>query len=166
MAETKHLDLGHGPKHPETPAPAAPEQGTTQQGATQQPASPAAEQTAGQPPADAPKRGVVVTEKAANEIKRVIAENGMPAHSALRVGAKGGGCSGFSYVLDIDQHGKTEFDLEFEQHGLKVLIDKKSEFYMGGTEIDFNDAELLNRGFVFRNPASSGSCGCGTSFSV
>jgi iron-sulfur cluster assembly protein len=116
----------------------------------------------------APKkgRGVQMTERAAKEITRVIEEHKLPIDSTwVRIGAKGGGCSGFSYVLDFDQNGPTEFDLTFEMHGVKLVIDKKSEFFMGGTVLDFNDG-LLNRGFVFQNPTASGTCGCGTSFSA
>ena len=110
-------------------------------------------------------RGVHITERAATEIRRVISEHGLGADAWVRVGAKGGGCSGFTYVLDFDQQGPTEFDLGFLQHGIRVVVDKKSEFFMGGTILDFNDG-LLDRGFVFKNPKSTGSCGCGTSFSA
>jgi len=113
-----------------------------------------------------PTRGVQLTERAAKEIERVIAEQGFPKDNTwVRIGAKGGGCSGFTYVLDFDQQGPTEFDMTFEQHGVNVVVDKKSEFFMGGTELDFNDG-LLDRGFVFKNPLASGTCGCGTSFSA
>lgn len=112
-----------------------------------------------------PGRGVHVTERAAKEIQRVIAEHKLPAECWVRIGAKGGGCSGFSYVLDFDQQGPTEFDLAFEQHGVRVVVDKKSEFFMGGTILDFNDG-LLDRGFQFKNPQAKGTCGCGTSFSA
>ncbi len=118
-----------------------------------------------QPLPAAPGRGVALTERAAQEVKRIIEEEGLPANTCLRVGAKGGGCSGFSYVLDFDKQGATEFDVAYESHGVTVLIDKKSEFVMAGTTVDFN-GELLNRGFVFQNPTATGSCGCGTSFSV
>ncbi|MEY2981899.1 MAG: HesB/IscA family protein [Planctomycetota bacterium] len=111
-------------------------------------------------------RGIHITERAAQEVVRVMAEHAMPETSTwVRIGAKGGGCSGFSYVLDFDANGPTEFDLTFEEHGVKLVIDKKSEFFMGGTTLDFNDG-LLDRGFVFRNPSATGSCGCGTSFSA
>jgi len=110
-------------------------------------------------------RGVQVTERAAKEVLRVIEEHKLPSSTWVRIGAKGGGCSGFSYVLDFDQTGPTEFDLTFEMHGVKIVVDKKSEFFMGGTVLDFNDG-LLNRGFVFQNPTASGTCGCGTSFSA
>ena len=113
----------------------------------------------------APKRGISITERAAKEVLRVIEENEFPASTWVRIGAKGGGCSGFSYVLDFDQTGPTEFDLTFEEHGVNVVIDKKSEFFMAGTELDFNDG-LLDRGFVFKNPSATGTCGCGTSFSA
>lgn len=112
-----------------------------------------------------PARGVVLTERAAKEILRVIAEQGFPATTWVRIGAKGGGCSGFTYVLDFDRNGPTEFDLTFPQLGVNVVIDKKSEFFMGGTTLDFNDG-LLDRGFVFKNPGATGTCGCGTSFSA
>ncbi len=113
-----------------------------------------------------PGRGIALTERAAKEIRRVMEENSFdPENSWVRIGAKGGGCSGFSYVLDFDSNGPTEYDLTFEQHDVKILIDKKSEFFMGGTELDFNDG-LLDRGFVFKNPSATGTCGCGTSFSA
>jgi len=109
--------------------------------------------------------GIGITERAAKEVQRVIEENNMPAETLVRIGAKGGGCSGMTYVLDFDQNGPTEFDLTFEQHGVKVIVDKKSSFFMSGTTLDFNDG-LLNRGFVFQNPTATGTCGCGTSFST
>lgn len=112
-----------------------------------------------------PGRGVHMTERAAKEIQRVIAEQKFQGDVWVRIGAKGGGCSGFTYVLDFDQSGPTEFDLTFTQHDVKLVVDKKSEFFMGGTTLDFNDG-LLDRGFVFKNPQASGTCGCGTSFSA
>jgi iron-sulfur cluster assembly protein len=117
---------------------------------------------------EAPKkgRGVHLTERAAKEIGRVIEEHKFDAAQTwVRIGAKGGGCSGFTYVLDFDQAGPTEFDLTYEMFGVKIVIDKKSDFFMGGTILDFNDG-LLNRGFAFQNPAAKGTCGCGTSFSA
>ncbi len=124
--------------------------------------------TAAPPALEPPKkgRGVHLTERAAKEIQRVVQEQGFDAATTwVRVGAKGGGCSGFSYVLDFDQQGPTEFDLAFQMHGIRVIVDKKSDFFMGGTILDFNDG-LLNRGFVFQNPTAKGTCGCGTSFSA
>lgn len=109
---------------------------------------------------------IAITERAAKEVMRVIEENKFSQDNTwVRIGAKGGGCSGLTYVLDFDEAGPTEFDLTYEQHGVRMIIDKKSSFFMMGTELDFNDG-LLDRGFVFRNPEATGSCGCGTSFSV
>lgn len=108
---------------------------------------------------------VTLTERAAKEVQRVIEENQLPAETYVRIGAKGGGCSGLTYVLDFDKAGPTEFDISYPQHGVMLVIDKKSSFFMAGTELDFNDG-LLDRGFVFKNPTASGSCGCGTSFAV
>jgi len=108
---------------------------------------------------------VTLTKRAAEEVLRVIEEQDFTDSTTIRIGAKGGGCAGFSYVLDFDNNGATEFDLSYEQHGVNLVIDKKSSFFMMGTELDFNDG-LLNRGFVFNNPEATGSCGCGTSFSV
>ena len=82
----------------------------------------------------------------------------------LRVGVKGGGCSGFSYVLDLTETEK-ETDEVFEQHGIKVVCDPKSLLYLNGTTVDFKD-ELMGRGFVFNNPNASTTCGCGSSFSA
>lgn len=133
-----------------------------------QPAAPAVPANPAEPaPLGPPKagRGVHLSERAAKEITRVIGEQNFPATTWVRIGAKGGGCSGFTYVLDFDQNGPTEFDLGFEQHGVRFCVDKKSEFFMGGTVLDFNDG-LLDRGFVFKNPQATGTCGCGTSFSA
>ncbi|MBM4062222.1 MAG: iron-sulfur cluster assembly accessory protein [Planctomycetes bacterium] len=130
------------------------------------PANPPA--PAGTPAAPAepkPGRGVHLTERAAKEILRVIAEQQFAPSVWVRVGAKGGGCSGFTYVLDFDPNGPTEFDLAFAMFGVNYCVDKKSEFFMGGTVLDFDDG-LLDRGFVFKNPQASGTCGCGTSFSA
>ena len=131
------------------------------------PAAPTAAPTAAPAAGGEPKpgRGVHLTERAAKEIQRVIQEQSFPDTTWVRIGAKGGGCSGFTYVLDFDQSGPTEFDLTFSQHGVNLVVDKKSEFFMGGTTLDFNDG-LLDRGFVFKNPQATGTCGCGTSFSA
>lgn len=109
--------------------------------------------------------GVLLTETAAREIKTIIEQQELDAEAVrLRVGVKGGGCSGFSYVLDLTETQK-ETDEVFEQHGIKVVCDPKSLLYLGGTTIDFKD-EIMGRGFVFQNPNASTSCGCGSSFAV
>jgi len=80
----------------------------------------------------------------------------------VRVGVKGGGCSGFTYTLDFDSK-KTKFDLEFESQNLTILVDKKSHLYIKDTEIDWSYS-LMDRGLKFNNPSAKGSCGCKTSF--
>ncbi len=107
---------------------------------------------------------ITLSETAAKEVKSIIKDQGLSAEAALRVGVKGGGCSGFSYVLDLTE-GAAETDEVMESHGIKVVADRKSYLYLNGTEIDFRD-EVMGRGFVFKNPNATHSCGCGSSFSV
>ena len=110
-------------------------------------------------------QAVIITEAAAREIKTIIETQELDAESVrLRVGVKGGGCSGFSYLLDLTETQK-ESDELFEQHGIKIIIDPKSLLYLGGVTVDFKD-ELMGRGFVFNNPSATSSCGCGSSFAV
>ena len=107
---------------------------------------------------------ITLTESAAKEIKTIIADQNLDADKTrLRVGVKGGGCSGFSYMLDLTEDEKSEMDEEMESHGVKILIDMKSNLYLDGTEIDFKD-EVMGRGFVFKNPNATSTCGCGSSF--
>ena len=110
------------------------------------------------------KDEVRLTEKAAAEVRRIRSQNNIPETHALRLGVKGGGCSGFSYVLGFDSESKNG-DLEFELHGIRVVVDPKSMFYISGTELDFSDG-LNGRGFVFNNPKATKTCGCGSSFSA
>ena len=111
------------------------------------------------------KSGIAVTKKAADEILDIIKKEQFdPATIYLRVGVRGGGCSGFNYTLDISQT-KRDSDEVFEQYGLKVICDPKSLLYLAGTKIDFRD-EIMGRGFVFENPNASNVCGCKSSFSV
>ena len=108
---------------------------------------------------------IELTDTAAREIRTIIEQQELDGEKVrLRVGVKGGGCSGFSYVLDLtEQHRDT--DELFEQHGIKVVCDPKSYIYLNGTAIDFKD-EIMGRGFVFNNPNATSSCGCGSSFSA
>ena len=105
---------------------------------------------------------VRLTEKAATEIRRIREQNNIPEAHNLRVGVKGGGCSGFTYVLGFDSESR-KGDQIFEQHGIKVVVDPKSLFYISGTELDFSDG-LSGKGFVFNNPKATKTCGCGSSF--
>ncbi len=107
-----------------------------------------------------------LSESAAKEIKKIIADQGLPTgETKLRVGVKGGGCSGFSYLLDLTEEPATESDEELESQGVKILVDMKSHLYLDSVEIDFKD-EVMGRGFVFKNPNATSSCGCGSSFSA
>jgi len=137
---------------------------------------------------------VIVTETAAREIDSIIRQQGLdPAKIHLRVGAKGGGCSGFSYLLDLTeirndndelwevaftrrpdvavkaQHetggGSVATATTPETFAVKVICDPKSYLYVNGTTIDFKD-EVMGRGFVFSNPNATTTCGCGSSFSA
>ena len=109
--------------------------------------------------------GIVVTERAAKEFRHILKEKGLPDDTAMRLSVKGGGCAGFAYQIDLDRNPADEFDIELKQHDLRVVVDMKCEFYMQGSVIDFNDS-LMERGFKFKNPTASGTCGCGSSFSI
>jgi iron-sulfur cluster assembly protein len=120
---------------------------------------------------------VTVTENAAKEIAAIIKQQDLdPGTIRLRVGVKGGGCSGFSYLLDLTEHGKDSdesWEYQYkdgdngEEHevAITVVCDPKSYLYLNGTVIDFKD-EIMGRGFVFNNPNATTTCGCGSSFSA
>ena len=106
-----------------------------------------------------------LSETAAKEIQSIIEQQELDAENIrLRVGVKGGGCSGFSYLLDLTEQQRDN-DEQFEENGIKIVCDPKSYLYLNGTTIDFKD-EVMGRGFVFNNPNATSSCGCGSSFSA
>jgi iron-sulfur cluster assembly protein len=107
---------------------------------------------------------IQLTDRAKKEIRRILEDQKMSDNTALRVGVKGGGCSGFSYTLGFDDQ-ISEVDQLNEIEGVKVVCDPKSFLYLNGTEIDFED-NLMGRGFKFGNPNAAKSCGCGESFAV
>ena len=107
---------------------------------------------------------IEITERAAKEIRRILADQNLGTGTALRVGVKGGGCSGFSYTLGFDDQ-IAEVDQVTEIDGIRIVCDPKSFLYLNGTQIDFED-NLMGRGFKFGNPNASKTCGCGESFSV
>ncbi len=113
---------------------------------------------------DGVELGVKITEKAADKIRYFAAREGAAGEVGLRVAVKGGGCSGLTYDLKITSE-ELESDKVVEQHGVKVMVDKKSYIYLVGTELDFSDG-LNGKGFTFDNPNAKKACGCGTSFSV
>jgi iron-sulfur cluster assembly protein len=106
---------------------------------------------------------VVLTEGALSEIKRLMTEEGFDTTQRLRVGVKGGGCSGMTYILGFDQ--PTDNDKHFEIEAVECIMDKSHEMYLLGMIVDWQDG-LNNRGFTFKNPNASTTCGCGTSFAV
>lgn len=104
---------------------------------------------------------IQITDTAANEFKRLMEEKNVPADHGLRVGVKGGGCAGFSYILGFDV-AKPE-DEQFEINGLTVFVNKGQLLYLHGVELDYKTG-LDARGFAFSNPNASDTCGCGSSF--
>jgi len=110
------------------------------------------------------KSEISITEKAINQVKRIKTENNIPADYALRIGVKGGGCSGMTYQLGFDGNLK-DSDTIIEKDGVKLYIDEKSLFYLTGTILDFSDG-LNGKGFIFNNPNATKTCGCGESFGV
>ena len=109
---------------------------------------------------------ILLSEAASASIKEIIQQQDLDAAKVfLRVGVKGGGCSGFTYTLDLVEEEAGENDEILEHRGIRILVDSKSLLYLSGTKIDFRD-EIMGRGFVFSNPNASTSCGCGSSFAV
>jgi iron-sulfur cluster assembly protein len=110
-----------------------------------------------------------VTEKAASEVKRIIADQqaqaDFPPKVYLRVRVVGGGCSGFQNKLDLDPNFNEKLDELFDFHGIPVVVDKRSLVYLDGAQVDFHD-DLNARGFSIQNPQAKSTCGCGSSFSM
>ena len=115
-------------------------------------------------PETAPASPLGLTERAVTEVRKIMEQNTIPETYGLRVGVKGGGCSGLSYTLGFDADMR-EGDKVLEQDGIRMFVDPKSLFYLMGCEIDFTDG-LNGRGFVFNNPNAQKTCGCGSSFGV
>ena len=112
---------------------------------------------------------ITVTEKAAGEVRRIIAEQkeqgSFPEKVYLRLRVVGGGCSGFQHKLDLDPQISDKLDEVFEFHGVPVVVDKRSLMYLDGVTVDFHD-DLNRRGFSISNPNAKSTCGCGSSFSM
>lgn len=112
---------------------------------------------------------IMLTEKAAGEVKRIISEQqsapNAPEKIYLRMRVVGGGCSGFQHKLDLDPQVNPKLDDVFEQHGVPIAIDKRSQMYLNEVTVDFHD-DLNRRGFSINNPSAKTTCGCGSSFSM
>jgi len=106
---------------------------------------------------------ITFTSQAIAAIKRIRTEEGLTEGHALRVGVKGGGCSGMSYVLGFDE--VTANDDTYQIEGVTLAVDKRHLLYIANMEVDYQDG-LNARGFVFGNPNAKSTCGCGTSFSA
>jgi iron-sulfur cluster assembly protein len=107
---------------------------------------------------------LLLTKKAEDKVKEIMSEQPEP-YAGLRIQVVGGGCSGFQYRMGFDKNFNDQSDTVFEFDGLKVFVDKQSLLYMEGAEVDYIEG-LHGAGFKFNNPNSTGSCGCGSSFSV
>jgi len=105
---------------------------------------------------------ITLTEIAAKKVIELLTDR--PNQIGLRVGVRGGGCSGFTYFLEFVEEVDPR-DRELESHGIKLVVDSKSYLYLMGTEVDFRD-DLTGAGFKFNNPSARRTCGCGESFSV
>jgi iron-sulfur cluster assembly protein len=107
---------------------------------------------------------ITITEPAKVKLEELIKEQNLDTTYFLRVGVKGGGCAGLSYVMDFENELQ-EGDQEFEDKGIKIVCNKKSLLYLVGTELQYSGG-LNGKGFEWHNPQSSRTCGCGQSFSI
>lgn len=108
------------------------------------------------------KPTITLTASALRRVNYLVERQGR-TDLALRLGVKGGGCSGLSYTMTLDANA-TDKDFSFEQDGLRILVDKKSARFLDGVQLDFSTGNLLEGGWVWSNPNAQRSCGCGTSF--
>tara|TARA_R110000824_G_scaffold275273_1_gene463962 strand:+ start:65 stop:397 length:333 start_codon:yes stop_codon:yes gene_type:complete len=108
---------------------------------------------------------IILTEAAAIEVNRIIEEQNLEELKYVRIGVVGGGCSGFQYDFNFTDKFDSKVDIMQEQHGVGVVVDKKSDLFLDGTTVDFYSG-LDKRGFMFDNPNAVKSCGCGSSFSA
>ncbi len=110
------------------------------------------------------KLSLLITDKAAQFAREKLTKRGTP-DAAIRLGIKGGGCSGFSYVIAFEDEAPRERDRVFEADGVRFIVDKKSLIYLAGSALDY-EKTLMFQGFKFKNPNEASSCGCGHSFTV
>lgn len=109
------------------------------------------------------QKPVNLTSSAIKEVKRLMSEESFDADNYLRIGAKGGGCSGLSYILAFEK--KTDKDVIYNIDGIECIINPAHLIYLSNMEVDW-EGGLSSRGFTFQNPNATDSCGCGSSFAV
>lgn len=112
---------------------------------------------------NAPAGLVTLTPTAQDEVRRLLSQEERPAQVGLRLGIKGGGCSGLSYLIEFTAPREGDTVLSYE--GFQVFMDKKSTIYLGGVVLDF-EGGLTGHGWVWKNPMATNTCGCGSSFSL
>jgi len=110
-----------------------------------------------------PASPVTLSPRASEEVRKILTNQTIPDDYGLRIGVRGGGCSGMSYILGFDK--LREHDLTFDSDGIIMYIDKRQGLYLMGTTIDYHSG-LEARGFVFENPNATQTCGCGSSFAA
>jgi iron-sulfur cluster assembly protein len=119
---------------------------------------------AGAPAATSSKKTVTITDGAVDYAKKRLVQRGTP-DAAVRLGVRGGGCSGFSYVIEFADDPPKERDLVLNAGGVRFYVDKKSFVYLAGSALDY-EKTLVFQGFKFKNPQEASRCGCGHSFTV
>lgn len=108
---------------------------------------------------------ITLTQRAAEEVQKAREANKLDASMHLRIGVRGGGCSGFDYSMQFDNAFDEVQDTKYDCHGVAVVVDRKSALYLEGLTVDWFES-LEQRGFKFENPNAKKTCGCGNSFSV
>lgn len=108
---------------------------------------------------------IVLTALAVKELKHIIQDQNFGTGVYVRVGVRGGGCSGFTHLFTLDENYSDKNDVLYQQDGLSIVVDKRSAMYLDGTTIDYHE-DLNKRGFKFSNAAIKSTCGCGSSFTI
>ncbi len=117
-----------------------------------------------QPKREPPKNGIIITDRAAEFAKKRLVKRGTP-DASIRLGVKGGSCSGYSYVIQYEDKPPRDRDYVYEKDGVRFVVDKKSFLFLAGSSLDFENT-LMFQGFKFKNPQETQKCGCGHSFNV
>jgi iron-sulfur cluster assembly protein len=110
-------------------------------------------------------QGISLTPQAAEKVQELLQQRGTPAHGLLRIGIRGGGCSGNSYFMEFCDQPEPQGDEIYESHGVKLVVDNRSLTLLNGTQIEYVEG-LMGAGFKFNNPNVRHSCACGESFSA